>query len=48
MVKVNTGKDATPEGLPVAEYYSIEMTKPIYGTNGTFDNWFTAVPMLIK
>lgn len=31
--------NATPEGLPVAEYY-----KSIHGTNRncTFDNWFTS------
>lgn len=48
--KVYTGKGATPSGIPVAEYYSVEMTKPIHGTNRncTFDNWFTSIPMAKK
>ncbi|KAJ8882114.1 hypothetical protein PR048_018602 [Dryococelus australis] len=48
--QVCTGKDSTPKGIPVAEYYFTEMNKPIHGTNinCTFDNWFTSVPLAKK
>lgn len=48
--KVYMGKGSTPEGQPLSEYYSIELTKPIHGTNRncTFDNWFTSVPTAQK
>jgi hypothetical protein len=44
--KVYTGKGSTPPGIPVAQYYSIQLTSPIHGTNRncTFDNWFTSIP----
>ncbi|KAJ8868257.1 hypothetical protein PR048_029773 [Dryococelus australis] len=48
--QVFTGKDSTPKGIPVAQYYSTEMSKPIHDTNWnlTFDNWFTSVSLAKK
>ncbi|KAK0060041.1 piggyBac transposable element-derived protein 4 [Biomphalaria pfeifferi] len=43
--EVYTGKGSTPAGVSATEYYSVQMTTPIHGTNRncTFDNWFTSI-----
>lgn len=43
--EVYIGKGSTPQGIPVAEYYTVNLTKPIHGTNRnlTTDNWFTSI-----
>lgn len=43
--EVYIGKNSTPQGIPVAEYYTLNLTKPIHGTNRnlTTDNWFTSI-----
>jgi hypothetical protein len=47
---VYIGKGSTTPGIPVTEFYSIQMTAPIHGTNRncTFDNWFTSIPTAQK
>ena len=48
--EIYIGKNSTPQGIPVAEYYTVNLTKPIHGTNRnlTTDNWFTSVEMAKK
>ncbi|XP_013198532.2 piggyBac transposable element-derived protein 4 [Amyelois transitella] len=47
---IYTGKDSTPRGIPVAEYYALELSTSIHGTNRniTYDNWFTSIPTAQK
>ncbi|GBP71879.1 PiggyBac transposable element-derived protein 4 [Eumeta japonica] len=47
---VYTGKDSTPRGIPVAEYYALELSTTIHNTNRniTYDNWFTSIPTAQK
>ncbi|CAG4983755.1 unnamed protein product [Parnassius apollo] len=45
-----TGKDSTPRELPVAEYYALELSTSIHGSNRniTHDNLFTSIPAAEK
>lgn len=47
---IYTGKGSTPRGLPVAEYYALELSTSIHGSNRniTYDNWFTSIPAAEK
>ncbi|CAK1598455.1 unnamed protein product [Parnassius mnemosyne] len=47
---IYTGKDSTPRELPVAEYYALELSTSIHGSNRniTYDNWFTSIPAAEK
>lgn len=44
------GKDSTPKGIPVAEYYALQLSTSICNTNRniTYDNWFTSIPVAQK
>lgn len=41
------GKDANDSGLPLAAFFTKQLTKSIHGTgrNVTMDNWFTSIPL---
>ncbi|CAG4978689.1 unnamed protein product [Parnassius apollo] len=47
---IYTGKDSTPRELPVAEYYALELSNSIHGSNRniTHDNLFTSIPAAEK
>lgn len=47
---IYTGKDSTPRESPVAEYYALELSTSIHGSNRniTYDNWFTSIPAAEK
>lgn len=44
------GKATYTGPLPLAEYFVLELTKTVHGTNRniTTDNWFTSIPLANK